>query len=177
MNKDKNMVDPSSESCSVLMITENFPTARKNILQHIRQKNGFVIYFSLNKPCFKVREMLRENGISDSQSFIISNVRAPSQEKTENCRLIDASDLTNIAIMIAEIYSAVDMKKIFVLDSLDGLFIYEEPNLILSFLHDLLEKNVMCNGEIYILTAPLEHKEFKQIFSMTDKVIRGVDII
>lgn len=156
---------------SVLIITEEFPKARKRIFKDIKKEGCLAIYVSLNKPCFKVDALLKEEGIGAEQSFIISAVKAPSP-RDAHCKTVEAVNLTDLSILINEVLSTAGQDATVVFDSVDNLFVYEDPNLVLRFIHKLLETAIKYNAGVRALSAPLAYKEFKQLYSMFDEVIR-----
>lgn len=162
--------DPHANS--FLIITEDFATARKNVLDRALKDGSFVIYVSFNKPCSKLGEFLKGGGISGGQSFLISTVKGPSHPEYADFRLLEPGNLTDLSIILSELYDSVAGQKSLVIDSLDNLFIYNEPNPILQFVYTLLERSAGHGADVYVLSAPLERSEFKQAFSMFDRVLR-----
>lgn len=163
---------PESHANSFLIITEDFATARKNVLDRALKDGSFVIYVSFNKPCSKLGEFLKGGGIAGNRSFLLSTVKGPSHPEYADFRLLEPGNLTDLSIIVSELYDSVAGQKSLVIDSLDNLFIYNEPNPILQFVYTLLERSAGRGADVYVLSAPLERSEFKQAFSMFDKVLR-----
>jgi hypothetical protein len=111
---------------------------------HHEGKNGIII--SLSEPQIILKKALEKQSIDTSDLLFIDGVTVSAMGRKgeeKNCFYVNkSSDLTGIGIAITKAMSLVENKEnmVIILDSVSTLLIYNDPNLIIRFLHMLINK-------------------------------------
>ena len=125
-------------------------------IQKIYQEGKTVVIISLSEPQIILKKALEKNSVDTSTLFFIDGVTVSAMGKAgteENCFYVNkSSDLTGIGIAITKAMALIENKEnmVIILDSISTLLIYNDPNLIIRFLHMLVNK-VRLNDAIGVL--------------------------
>ena len=125
-------------------------------IQKIYQEGKTGVIISLSEPQIILKKALEKNSVDTSTLFFIDGVTVSAMGKAgteENCFYVNkSSDLTGIGIAITKAMALIENKEnmVIILDSVSTLLIYNDPNLIIRFLHMLVNK-VRLNDAIGIL--------------------------
>jgi len=142
------ITDGLSESDVILAIT-NSEDLREYVLESITTlcKSGFFgIVISINEPWSILKKDLDKRGTEISNLFFIDcvTISAIGQKKDEsNCIYINnPAQLTSIGIALTKAMGTMkDQDNLFILiDSINTMFVYNDPNQILRFLHMFANK-------------------------------------
>ncbi|NLO77462.1 MAG: hypothetical protein GX097_03090 [Methanomicrobiales archaeon] len=125
-------------------------------IQKIYQEGKTGVIISLSEPQIILKKALEKNSVDTSTLFFIDGVTESAMGKAgteENCFYVNkSSDLTGIGIAITKAMALIENKEnmVIILDSVSTLLIYNDPNLIIRFLHMLVNK-VRLNDAIGVL--------------------------
>ena len=125
-------------------------------IQKIYQEGKTGVIISLSEPQIILKKALEKNSVDTSTLFFIDGVTVSAMGKAgteENCFYVNkSSDLTGIGIAITKAMALIENKEnmVIILDSVSTLLIYNDPNLIIRFLHMLINK-VRLNSAAGIL--------------------------
>ena len=125
-------------------------------IQKIYQEGKTGVIISLSEPQIILKKALEKNSVDTSTLFFIDGVTVSAMGKAgteENCFYVNkSSDLTGIGIAITKAMALIGNKEnmVIILDSVSTLLIYNDPNLIIRFLHMLVNK-VRLNDAIGVL--------------------------
>lgn len=125
-------------------------------IQKIYQEGKTGVIISLSEPQIILKKALEKNSVDTSTLFFIDGVTVSAMGKAgteENCFYVNkSSDLTGIGIAITKAMALIENKEnmVIILDSISTLLIYNDPNLIIRFLHMLVNK-VRLNDAIGVL--------------------------
>ncbi|MFA5398275.1 MAG: hypothetical protein WC346_19845 [Methanogenium sp.] len=125
-------------------------------IQKIYQEGKTGVIISLSEPQIILKKALEKNSVDTSTLFFIDGVTVSAMGKAgteENCFYVNkSSDLTGIGIAITKAMALIENKEnmVIILDSVSTLLIYNDPNLIIRFLHMLVNK-VRLNDAIGVL--------------------------
>jgi hypothetical protein len=143
------------------------------------QKDMYGIYVSLNKPHMTIQNMLNSSGIDTSRLFFIDCVTAlVNKTLTKNKKSVifasSPQDLTingAIPMGIKRFIQSVPGEKFLIIDALRTLFIYNEPDIVSSFIHSLLNLTADHEIKLIVLTRQEDNSFIKLVEHSFEQVI------
>jgi len=152
-------LDIEMDNSGVILVIADAAILRSCVLKSIQKlcqegKTGIVI--SLSEPQIILKKELVKNSVDTSGLIFIDGVTVSAMGKPgteENCFYVNkSSDLTGLGIAITKAMALIENKEnmVIILDSVSTLLIYNDPNLIIRFLHMLVNK-VRLNDAIGVL--------------------------
>jgi len=138
----------------------------------VNQLKSMGVYITVNRPYHNLIKVMKRNGIDHQNIFFIDCVSEKGAEAENAVFLKSAQSLTNIGISLNPIYKSKKHSFIF-LDSLDGLSIHHDPNIIIKFVRSMINKIRMhtMNGVMIGLSEDTEQRIIDEIATICDKVI------
>ena len=148
-------------------------------IQQFSQEKTTGIIISFSEPQIILKKAL-ENINIDTSAFLfidcvtVSATGKPGQEN--NCYYVNkCSDLTGIGIAVTKALSSVEEKEnmFIVLDSVSTMLIYNDSNIIIRFLHMLINKIRLnnANGVLFSAKNAIDPIVSSPISVFTDSVI------
>lgn len=146
-----------------------------NITKSVAYKFDRIAYISINKPAEKVAEILGQDKIDTEKFLFIDAVNQDVNEITiyNNFALINSpSDLEKFK---NGLYEILDKEKFdcVVFDSLSTMLIYQEANIVIRFMHDLIKRLTIANsaGTFTCLSEDVNTVLVKDVAMFVDRVI------
>ncbi|MEK6885553.1 MAG: ATPase domain-containing protein [Nanoarchaeota archaeon] len=152
---------------------DNYHELNHHMIKHMikSKKNG--AYVAINRPYRTIIEALNKEGIDHSKLFFIDCVSTKNDSMAENCAFIkSAKSLTNIGIALEQIYKK-GQHSFVLLDSIDALSLYHEPEMIVRFARSLVSRirdEKLC-GLMIGLQEDTDKRIINEIAVVCDKVI------
>ena len=143
----------------------------------LREKKMSGIYLTVNKPSVKYDEVFRSSGVNTDELFFIdtiSKMANPMVADNERVKYIATpNSLTQIAIAITTILRKPVTDRVFIVDSISTLLVYNKPDTVSKFLHFLEGKISMTNtSAVFIaLKGETETEVQRTISQFVDKTI------
>lgn len=159
---------------------------RKDVIQRIGelQSAGYSgIIISINEPSSIMKKSLEKQSVDSRKLFFIDCITgmATGQKKDEGSTLYVASpgQLTNIGIALTKAMGSMkDQEPLYLLvDSVNTMFVYNEPDHIIRFLHMLINKIRLnsAKGILFSVKNAIDPIVSTQIETFSDMVIHVGD--
>ncbi len=143
----------------VISSPENYHATRLNVLKDALKKlklDG--IYISLNASSKEILDMVKKEGLDASKLFVIDGISGKNLEsnKEKRCVCIDGpNSLTELSLSITDITNK-NKVGFLIFDSLSTMLIYNNPTIIETFMHYMVNKLNALNITGVILTISEE---------------------
>ena len=180
IEKIKNAFKDLPEHWLLLFIinAEDYLETNLAILNEVlKPKDAVSVYVTLNRPYSVLIKILEKNNISTDKMFFIDGITKTlgSEKEEKKCLFLENSqNLTNIAISIDEIMSAIPSKnKSLFVDSMSTLLIYNKVGTVSKFLHFLTGKIrvLNLNGILLSTEKELDSEFADQLEQFVDKTV------
>ena len=167
MNGEKNYL--------VVLESEKLKEGTDELMDFLVNKRSWTcVYLNLNKPYETVKKNLEEKGHNLKKFFFIDAVSGERKEKIPNAIFVPSSSaLTQIDIAITQIMQFTQGQGFVLVDTLEGLLINNEPNVVANFLKSIAKKSAEYNSKSIVLSSGgSEEKFINTIAPFFDKVIK-----
>ncbi|MCQ1538793.1 hypothetical protein FTO68_07320 [Methanocalculus taiwanensis] len=155
---------------------------RKDVIHRIGELHsaGYSgIIISINEPSSIMKKSLEKQSINSQNLFFIDCITgmATGQKKDESATIYVASpgQLTNIGIALTKAMTSMkDRERLYLLvDSVNTMFVYNEPDQIIRFLHMLINKVRLnsAKGLLFSVKNAIDPIISTQIETFADMVI------
>jgi len=123
-----------------------------NFLVNKRQWN--CIYLSLNKPYLALKKSLEQKNYNLKKFFFIDAVGGSETEGIDNVIFIPSSStLTTIDISITQLSQFTQSHGFVLIDTLEGLLINNESNVLANFIKSVVRKSSKYNSKTIVLSS------------------------
>ncbi len=178
MKSIKDEIKNLPENFIVLVVTpaKKFQETSMQLLSLLTKKYQGGGYITINQPYQSMVKLIKSNNINERNLFFIDCVTEYLREKeviSKNCYFVDSpADLTEIGIALDPILKD-SVHHFLMLDSLDILAIYNNPESVVKFAHFLTGKLRMHNmsGVLLALKEKSDEKIINELSQFCDKVI------
>jgi len=172
IQKEKPVAADNSGIQLCLIKAEKYNEGLQEILKNAAGGNTHIIYVSVNKPCTSIGALLQKFNIPDERSIIIDLASKPGAEKKRNCvHLASQKNLTELSLAISQsIYNFEGKEILLIFDSLSTLLIFNDKNVVLRFIHFIVNKLRSNN-----VSARLFSLDSADDVAFSDKVAPVVD--
>ncbi len=160
----------------VLVSSESYFKTNSDILKIFCNERGmFSIYITLGKSYDVLMRQYTIDGVDTSKLFFIDAVSKKTERPKNTIFIKSPSSLTEISITISQLVSIVPSDKTFLyLDSLSTLALYNEPDMVIKFMHFLIARmrEWQIAGIIIALDAEESRSSSVQLSQFCDKMIK-----
>jgi len=180
MKKIKDTFSDLPEHWLLLFVINTEDYLEKNIAilnEVLKQEDAIVIYITLNRPYSALKKILEKNNINTDKLFFIDCITKTldAEKEEKQCLFLEnPRNLTNLAIAIDEIISAVPSKnKSLFVDSMSTLLIYNRVEMVSKFMHVLTGKIrvLNLNGVLISTEKELDPELDDQLNLLVDKTV------
>tara|TARA_Y100000310_G_C20627996_1_gene787024 strand:+ start:312 stop:863 length:552 start_codon:yes stop_codon:yes gene_type:complete len=171
---------PNNFILAVVMPSSNYEDTNINILKYFlnsRKLSGK--YIALNRPYSSIVEELKANQINTTNlSFIdcITKELGSKVIRSKDVTYVDGpNDLTNLGIALHKYFaSSSDTNRILYLDSISSMFLHNDNDQVMRFIHYLTGKMRVfgLNGLMLTLHEDTDKKLIGELGQFCDKIIR-----
>lgn len=161
---------------SVIVFSENYQEALKNVIKDVEKKFKKVCYITTNKPYHELVLIFKKNNINLKRFGFIDAITntVTKPPKTKQCVFVSSPNaLTELSIAINKV-SKVLRPDLYIFDSLSSLLVYEKGPVLIKFVHSLINsiKTYKIGATFTILESDIDSKLMKDLKMFADKVIK-----
>ncbi len=180
IKKIKNAFNDLPEHWLLLFVinTEDFLEKDMAIINEVlKQEDAFGVYVTISRPYSVLRKIMEKNNINTDKLFFIDCITKTfgSEKEDKKCLFLEnPQNLTNIAIAIDEIMSAIPSKnKSLFVDPMGTLLIHNRTETVSKFLHVLTGKLrvLNLNGVLLATEKELDLEFTDQLEQFVDKTV------
>jgi len=135
-----------------------------------------IIIISMSKPSTSLFKIWKKNGIDSNKMFILDAVSQTASSSAGNVINTDGpTALTKLSLALDAALKLIKAKKIVLIDSIPSMLIYNSPNVVVHFIHNLLTKIRLQEIGCVILssTKGVPEDVRAEITQLSDLVIRA----
>lgn len=159
----------------MLVSTEDdIDSTRMDILEHFEGGTGYnCVYLSTVRPHTSIAGRLRESGRDISRFFFIDTVSKQAVEDSEQAIYTSPNALTDLSIALTTAVKSMptDQETLVVIDTFDGLLLYNRPKMLKRFIHSMNSRLLGHGATTVVLasgaTDPDMVKKLAQYFDHT----------
>ncbi|MBN2053015.1 hypothetical protein JW756_05920 [Candidatus Woesearchaeota archaeon] len=178
MNASLNDALGSKKTFLIAVPTQKYPEVSLDLASTLDHKFSRIAYISLNKLITPLKRSLQGKGINMNKFFFIDGITKtaiPNPPEDPNSIFIpEPNDLTKLSIAITKTMQNFD-PDCFFFDSLSTLMVYEDMNIIIQFVHSIVNK-INAYGAKIVFTCLAEGEKEAQLIRdlslILDMVIR-----
>ncbi len=156
---------------------EGFVPIMTQIVKGVYRDTGDkkICYVSLNKPCKAMIATFQGEGLDPERFHIIDAVTRmaiPNPKPIEGCSFVSSpSALGEIYTMFSQLLEHEDFGAL-ILDSISTVLVYEQPQVVLKFLHMLITKASVkgCHGAFICLKEDMSQQLLRELNMLVDVV-------
>lgn len=159
----------------VVLTKEKYAQQRPEILKAAKSAIPRICYITTNKPYHGLVSELSSCGLSLDGFFFIDTITKTVQQPAPvaNCVFVDSpTALTDISLAFSDAMGARQCGGCF-FDIISTLAIYQEPNSVLKFVHNLITKTRVLDKKAIFVALEEDGQAFISDLSMfADKIVR-----
>ncbi len=165
------------KSILVVISSEDYQEALKNIIKVAETEMDRICYVSLNQPYKVLVDTFKERGYDLKKFTFIDGITNTLTQfsSAPNCQFISAPNaLTELSIAITKEFRKTNPNLI-IFDSLSSLLIYQKGSILIEFVHTIIQTVRLNKGKILftILNADIESPLMKDLSMFADKIIQA----
>lgn len=173
----------SMDTCNSLLFiveTEHLFSVIVEATKDLLARDKYGIYVSLNKPHKTIEKGLKKEGVDTEKIYFIDCVTSLAHDKLSKNRKkvyyaadpADIDDDGGIPKGIEHFTSTVAGEKFIILDALRTMLLYNEPEIISTFIHNLIHILKSKNTKLVVLTPKNDEKLIELVKNGFDGVYR-----
>lgn len=170
---------PDNFVVGLVVNSDKYENVKMDILKYLtNKKRQSGSYVAINKPYQATVDDLKQNKVNTDKLYFIDCITKKfggKGQNTKNCVFIDSpGDLTEISLELHQSMQNQERKFLFV-DSLSTLAVYNNPEMILKFIHYLTGKIRIwgLSGVLIALNEETDKKIIAELAQFCDKIIKA----